>query len=87
MVLNSYQHHTCCRVDNHSHNGGPWEGYHRLSTMLTITDQYIMSDVICAWRAVVLWNKDKRVIAILLLLILGTMGVSWSILSFPIGVD
>ncbi len=46
-----------------------------------------MSDVICAWRSVVLWNKDKRVIAILLLFILGTMGVSWSILSFPIGVD
>jgi len=44
--------------------------------MLTITDQYIMSDVICAWRSVVLWNKDKRVIAILLLFILGTMGVS-----------
>lgn len=35
-----------------------------------------MSDIICAWRAVVLWNKDKRVIAILLLFILGTVGVS-----------
>ncbi|KAH8981336.1 hypothetical protein EDB92DRAFT_1820289 [Lactarius akahatsu] len=33
---------------------------------------YILSDIICAWRAVVLWNRDKRVIAILLLLILGT---------------
>ncbi|KAH9026521.1 hypothetical protein EDB85DRAFT_170128 [Lactarius pseudohatsudake] len=27
---------------------------------------------VCAWRAVVLWNRDKRIIAILLLLILGT---------------
>ncbi|KAH9010952.1 hypothetical protein EDB83DRAFT_380543 [Lactarius deliciosus] len=33
---------------------------------------YILSDIICAWRAVALWNRDKRVIAILLLLILGT---------------
>jgi hypothetical protein len=36
--------------------------------------QYILSDIICAWRAVVLWNRDKRVIAILLLFILGTAG-------------
>ncbi|KAI9433493.1 hypothetical protein H4582DRAFT_2101524 [Lactarius indigo] len=35
--------------------------------------QYILSDIICAWRAVVLWNRDKRVIAILLLFILGTI--------------
>ncbi|KAH8979112.1 hypothetical protein EDB86DRAFT_3108221 [Lactarius hatsudake] len=28
---------------------------------------YILSDIICAWRAVGLWNKDKRVIATLLL--------------------
>ncbi|KAI9450398.1 hypothetical protein BJY52DRAFT_1356829 [Lactarius psammicola] len=33
---------------------------------------YILSDVICAWRAVVLWNRDKRVIAILLFFILVT---------------
>ncbi|KAI9439102.1 hypothetical protein H4582DRAFT_2056943 [Lactarius indigo] len=33
---------------------------------------YILSDIICAWRAVVLWNRDKRVIAILLLFIFGT---------------
>ena len=36
--------------------------------------QYILSDIICAWRAVVLWNGDKRVVAILLLFILGTIG-------------
>ncbi|KAH8993737.1 hypothetical protein EDB92DRAFT_377444 [Lactarius akahatsu] len=34
--------------------------------------QYIISDIICAWRAVVLWDRDKRIIAILLLLILAT---------------
>ncbi|KAH9032240.1 hypothetical protein EDB85DRAFT_2236207 [Lactarius pseudohatsudake] len=34
--------------------------------------QYILSDVICAWRAVVIWDRDRRVIAILLLFILGT---------------
>ncbi|KAH8989806.1 hypothetical protein EDB92DRAFT_819702 [Lactarius akahatsu] len=33
---------------------------------------YILSDIVCAWRAVALWNRDKRIIAILLLLILGT---------------
>ncbi|KAH9960356.1 hypothetical protein BGW80DRAFT_1364365 [Lactifluus volemus] len=34
---------------------------------------YILSDIICAWRAVVLWNRDKRVIVILLLFILGNI--------------
>ncbi|KAH8991491.1 hypothetical protein EDB86DRAFT_2933382 [Lactarius hatsudake] len=37
---------------------------------------YILSDIVCAWRAVVLWNRDKRVIAILLLLILGTIAAA-----------
>jgi hypothetical protein len=36
--------------------------------------QYLLSDIICAWRTVVLWNRDKRVIAILLFFILGTTG-------------
>ncbi|KAH8991472.1 hypothetical protein EDB86DRAFT_3244655 [Lactarius hatsudake] len=34
---------------------------------------YILSDVICAWRAVVIWDSDRRVIAILLLFILATI--------------
>ncbi|KAH9026510.1 hypothetical protein EDB85DRAFT_169371 [Lactarius pseudohatsudake] len=33
---------------------------------------YVLSDIVCAWRAVVLWHSDKRIVAILLLLILGT---------------
>ncbi|KAN0129146.1 hypothetical protein V8E53_013017 [Lactarius tabidus] len=37
---------------------------------------YILCDIICAWRTVVLWNKDKRVIAILLLFILGTIAAA-----------
>ncbi|KAH9173207.1 hypothetical protein EDB89DRAFT_2242408 [Lactarius sanguifluus] len=37
---------------------------------------YILSDVICAWRAVVIWDRDKRVIAILLLFILGTIAAA-----------
>ncbi|KAI0287748.1 hypothetical protein BC826DRAFT_1042313 [Russula brevipes] len=37
---------------------------------------YILSDIICAWRAVVLWNKDRRVIAILLLFILWTIAAA-----------
>ncbi|KAH9173212.1 hypothetical protein EDB89DRAFT_2068972 [Lactarius sanguifluus] len=36
--------------------------------------QYILSDIICAWRAVVLWNRDKHVTALLLFLVLGTTG-------------
>ncbi|KAI0300032.1 hypothetical protein B0F90DRAFT_1817829 [Multifurca ochricompacta] len=39
---------------------------------------YISSDIICAWRAVVIWNKDKRVMAILLLFILGTTAAAGS---------
>ncbi|KAF8269633.1 hypothetical protein EI94DRAFT_1724907 [Lactarius quietus] len=33
---------------------------------------YVLCDIVCAWRTVVLWNSDKRVIAILLCFILGT---------------
>ena len=36
--------------------------------------QYILCDSICAWRTVVLWNKDKRIIAILAFFILVTTG-------------
>ncbi|KAH9021761.1 hypothetical protein EDB84DRAFT_1619909 [Lactarius hengduanensis] len=36
--------------------------------------QYILSDIICAWRAVVLWNRDKHVTALLLFLVIGTTG-------------
>ena len=39
-----------------------------------MTVQYILSDIICAWRAAVLWDRDKRVVAILLFFILGTTG-------------
>jgi len=55
---------------------GIWSSYHTnviIAVGATITRiMYILSDIICAWRAVVLWNKDKRVIAILVLFILGT---------------
>ncbi|KAH9032245.1 hypothetical protein EDB85DRAFT_2145623 [Lactarius pseudohatsudake] len=34
--------------------------------------QYILSDIVCAWRAVVLWNRDKHVTALLLFLVIGT---------------
>jgi hypothetical protein len=43
-------------------------------TLLTAV-QYILSDIICAWRTVVLWNRDKRVIAVLLFFILGSTGM------------
>ncbi|KAH9173224.1 hypothetical protein EDB89DRAFT_747301 [Lactarius sanguifluus] len=46
---------------------------------------YILSDIVCAWRAVVLWNRDKRVIAILLFLILGTTAAAGCELGFGLG--
>ncbi|KAI9439086.1 hypothetical protein H4582DRAFT_112939 [Lactarius indigo] len=45
---------------------------------------YILSDIICAWRAVVLWNRDKRVIAILLLFVLGTTAAAGCELGFSL---
>ncbi|KAI9439104.1 hypothetical protein H4582DRAFT_2075759 [Lactarius indigo] len=60
-------------------NGNLWSTYHLnvvFAVESTITRlMYILSDIVCAWRAVVLWNRDKRVIAILLLLILGTAAI------------
>jgi len=47
-----------------------------------------MCDSICAWRTVILWNKDKRIIAILVFFILGTTvaagcGVVFGFALFP----
>jgi hypothetical protein len=36
--------------------------------------KYIISDIVCAWRAALLWNYDRRVVAILSLFVLGTIG-------------
>jgi hypothetical protein len=36
--------------------------------------QCIICDLICAWRTVIIWNKDKRVIAILAFFILVSTG-------------
>jgi len=46
---------------------------------------FILSDVVCAWRAVVLWNKDKRVIATLALFILGTTAAAAADLVLNLG--
>ncbi|KAI0259774.1 hypothetical protein BC834DRAFT_1035748 [Gloeopeniophorella convolvens] len=45
---------------------------------------YIMSDIVCAWRASVLWNHDRRVIALLTLFILGTMAAAGSDLGLSL---
>jgi len=34
---------------------------------------YMLCDIVCAWRTVVIWNKNKRIIAILVLSILGSI--------------
>ena len=59
---------------NHMPDGALARCFYALCLTLTTIVQYILCDAICAWRTVVLWNKDKRVIAILLLFILGTIG-------------
>ena len=48
--------------------------FHAICLTLSTVVQYVLCDTICAWRTVVLWSKDKRVIAILLLFVLGTVG-------------
>ncbi|KAF8466078.1 hypothetical protein DFH94DRAFT_698583 [Russula ochroleuca] len=69
-------------------SGGIWSSTHTniiIAVGATITRiMYIVSDIICAWRAVVLWNKDKRVIAILLLFILGTVAAAGSDLGLSL---
>ena len=36
--------------------------------------QHILCDIICAWRTVVIWNRDKHIITILVVFIFGTIG-------------
>jgi len=43
---------------------------------------YILCDIICAWRTVILWNENRRIIAVLGLFILGTIGAAGYALSF-----
>ncbi|KAH8985016.1 hypothetical protein EDB92DRAFT_1390488 [Lactarius akahatsu] len=56
--------------------GDVWSSYHTNVVFAVdatiIRLMYILGDIICAWRAVVLWNRHSHVIAILLLFILGT---------------
>jgi len=42
---------------------------------------FIISDVVCAWRAAVLWNYDRRVVSILALFVLGTIAAACSLLG------
>ncbi|KAI0259765.1 hypothetical protein BC834DRAFT_600802 [Gloeopeniophorella convolvens] len=69
-------------------SGGIWSSSRTnviIAVGATITRiMYILSDVVCAWRAVVLWNRDRRVIAILLLFILGTMAAAGSDLGLSL---
>jgi len=37
---------------------------------------HILCDIICAWRTVVIWNGDKRIITVLVLFILGTIATA-----------
>lgn len=48
---------------------------------------YILCDIVCAWRTVVLWRRDKRVIAILLFFILGTTVAAGFALSLGMSND
>jgi len=39
---------------------------------------YVISDIVCAWRAAVLWNYDRRVLTVLSLFVLGTIAAAGS---------
>ncbi|KAI0287743.1 hypothetical protein BC826DRAFT_1042283 [Russula brevipes] len=45
---------------------------------------YVLSDVVCAWRAAVLWNYDRRVVAVLAFFVLGTTAAAGSDLGFSL---
>lgn len=45
---------------------------------------YILSFVVCAWRAAVLWNYDRRVVAVLVFFILGTIAAAGSDLGLSL---
>ncbi|KAH9979598.1 hypothetical protein BGW80DRAFT_1279200, partial [Lactifluus volemus] len=67
--------------------GGIWSSTNTniiIAIGATITRIMVAPDTICAWRAVVLWNKDKRVIAILLLFIFGTIAAAGSDLGLSL---
>ncbi|KAI9449525.1 hypothetical protein F5148DRAFT_1247327 [Russula earlei] len=49
------------------------------STIACIT--YIIADVVFAWRAAVLWNYDRRIVATLALSVLGTVAAAGSALG------
>ena len=53
MVLNKNQHHHRCRGDDYPHHSAPLDNTRCLS-MLALTNQYILCEVIWAWRAVIL---------------------------------
>lgn len=44
--------------------------------------QPVISDMVCAWRAVVLWKYDRRVVVVLSACIVGTFG-SCAFLLYP----
>ncbi|KAN0103693.1 hypothetical protein V8E52_011718 [Russula decolorans] len=60
-----------------SSNGSLWST-HRTNVVValcaTITYLvFLLTDLVCAWRAAVLWNYDRRVLAVLALFVLGTI--------------
>ncbi|KAH8993744.1 hypothetical protein EDB92DRAFT_1853160 [Lactarius akahatsu] len=49
---------------------------HKIDVMAGVVAAPVISDMVCAWRAVVLWKYDRRVVFILSACITGTFAVS-----------
>jgi len=62
---------------------GPVISYHLWEAVACL--MYILCDIICAWRTVVLWKYDRRIIGILAFFILVTTGAS--VLSICFGLS
>ena len=60
-------------MGNYYLRDGALARYFSCQIPLTVA-QHILCDIICAWRTVVIWNRDKRIITILVIFILGTIG-------------
>ncbi|KAH9979594.1 hypothetical protein BGW80DRAFT_1279152 [Lactifluus volemus] len=69
--------------------GSPWP-IHSTSVITAVSAAtscviFILSDVVCAWRAAVLWNYDRRILAILALFVIGTIVAGSSNLGVCLG--
>ncbi|KAI0300044.1 hypothetical protein B0F90DRAFT_1726210, partial [Multifurca ochricompacta] len=59
---------------------------HKIDVMTGVLATPILSDVVCAWRAIVLWKFDRRVVTLLSACVLGTFAAGIYDLTLALGV-